>query len=140
MGAGPDPLTDSDPMFPLTSGIQYLDEVVVTGSLNASGVSSDSWLRYIPIFGSGLDAYDSFSRGHYWTGAFHTAMAISDVFLVKSLFTGIAKGGYKAFGKNYKNWSSWRSFYGKNGFADKGQDVHHWLFEKGGKSGSGLWR
>lgn len=28
--------------------------------------------------------------------------------------------------------------YGKEGFAGRGQDVHHWLFEKGGKSGDGF--
>ncbi|MFY8188981.1 MAG: RHS repeat domain-containing protein [Flavobacterium sp.] len=105
MGAGPDPLTDSDPMFPLTSGIQYLDEVVVTGSLNASGVSSDSWQRYVPVWGSGLDAYDAFSRGDWGWGIVHSALAISDVFLVKSLFTGIGKAvvrhGLKNGSKKY---------------------------------------
>ncbi|TXD83454.1 hypothetical protein ESY86_09525 [Subsaximicrobium wynnwilliamsii] len=75
--------TDDDPFI--------LDEVVITASGNASGVSSDSWTRYIPVYGSGVDAYDSFSRGDYWTGAMHTALAISDVFLVKSLVVGAGK-------------------------------------------------
>lgn len=86
---------------------------------NASGISDSSLLRYVPVLGSGLDAYDSFSRGDYWTGAFHTALAISDVFLVKAIFTGAAKGGIKALGKSYKNRSNWRSFYGEKGFAKR---------------------
>ncbi len=49
----------------------------------------------IPIWGSGREAAAAFSAGNYWTGAFFTAMAISDVFLVKA----IATAGVRALGK-----------------------------------------
>lgn len=68
-----------------------LNEVVVTGSANASGISSDSWQRYVPVWGSGVDAYDAFSSGDWGWGIAHSALAISDVFLVKSLVTGAGK-------------------------------------------------
>lgn len=45
-------------------------------------------------------------------------------------------------GKNFGRWqsgkNSWRGFYANKGFAKKGQDVHHWLFEKSGNTGSGF--
>lgn len=93
----------------------------------------------IPIWGSGRAAVDHFQNGNYWQGALYTGLAISDVFLVKSIFTGIAKGGIAAFGKNYSSWSSWRKFYGNEGFAESGQHLHHWLLRRNGqKSGTGL--
>lgn len=58
---------------------------------------------------------------------------------MKSLFSGVARGGFKALGKDLTNWSSWRSFYGKEGFADAGQHLHHWAWARdGAKSGSGF--
>lgn len=94
----------------------------------------------IPIWGSGKQAYYNFSDGDYIGGAGYTILAISDVFLVKSIVTGSLKGGITAMGKNYKNWGGgggWRSFYGKTGFAESGQQLHHWAWRRGGqKSGS----
>ena len=46
----------------------------------------------IPIWGSGRSAVDNFQNGNYWTGAAYTALAISDVFLVKAAATALAKG------------------------------------------------
>ncbi len=105
-------------------------------STNASGISDDSWLRYIPIVGSGIDAYDSFSRGDIWTGIGHSLLAISDVFLVKSIFTGIGKavirkgllGGTKRFfgvgmSHNYGATVSRLKRLGVNMSGYK----HHWL-------------
>ena len=57
----------------------------------ASGVSESSAARYVPVLGSGLDAYDAYSRGDYWKATGHALLAASDVFLVKSLVTGIGK-------------------------------------------------
>ncbi|WPU98892.1 DUF6443 domain-containing protein [Mucilaginibacter sp. cycad4] len=50
----------------------------------------------IPVWGNGRAAVDDFQNGNYWTGAFHTALAISDVFLVKAVVTSIAKVAVKA--------------------------------------------
>ncbi|MCC9019747.1 RHS repeat domain-containing protein [Flavobacterium lipolyticum] len=105
-----------------------------------SGVGQPGALEsMIPVWGSGRAAIDHFQNGNYWQGTFYTAMAISDVFLVKSIATGIAKGGLKAFGKSYSSWSSYRRFYGKEGFAETGQHLHHWALRRNGqKVGSGL--
>ena len=65
----------------------------------ASGVSEGSWVRYVPLIGSGIDAYDAFSKGNYLAGIFHTALAVSDVFLVKAAVTAVAKAGVKLMAK-----------------------------------------
>jgi RHS repeat-associated protein len=49
------------------------------------------WESLIPIWGSGRAAIDDFQNGHWGWGILHTALAISDVFLVRSLATGVAK-------------------------------------------------
>ena len=46
----------------------------------------------IPIWGSARSAVNDFQNGRWGWGIFNTAMAVSDVFLVKSLVTGLAKG------------------------------------------------
>ena len=86
----------------------------------------------IPVWGSGRAAIDDFQNGHYGGAAFNTALAISDVFLVKALATGIAKGGVKMLSKSYTYWSSARKFYGKEGFAEAGQQLHHWAWARNG--------
>ena len=50
----------------------------------------------IPLWGSGHMAYDAFHEGHYGWGAFHTAMAISDVSGVKALGSAAVKIGFKS--------------------------------------------
>lgn len=106
----------------------------------------------IPIWGSAKSAEYHYQNGEYWYGIGYTLLAISDLALLSSFGKGIAKGGLKALGKNYKNWSGnggWRGFYGKshytnpiNGkpiepFAKSGQEVHHWFWKRNGqKSGT----
>lgn len=53
----------------------------------------------MPIWGSGRAAIDHFQNGNYWRGAAYTALAISDVFLVKSLAVGAGKLVVAGFGK-----------------------------------------
>lgn len=72
-----------------------LKQVEAEFGLNSSGVSDESGQRYIPIFGSSLDADDAYGRGDIWTGHGHMLLAISDVFLIKSLFVGIGKSVFK---------------------------------------------
>ncbi len=50
----------------------------------------------IPIWGSGRAAINDFQNGDYVWGTVNTALAVSDVFLVKSLATGIGKAVWKA--------------------------------------------
>lgn len=77
----------------------------------------------IPVWGSGRSAVNEFQNGNYGWAAFHTAMAISDVFLVKSIATGIGKGAWKL---GSHSWSATRKWLGKNGYAESGQHLHHW--------------
>ncbi len=81
------------------------------------------WESLIPIWGSGRAAVDHFQNGNYWRGLGYTALAVSDVFLVKSITTGIGRGAWKL---GSHSWSATRSWLGKNGYAGAGQHVHHW--------------
>ena len=58
------------------------------------------WEGAIPIWGSGKAAINDFQTGHWGWGLFNSAMAVSDVFLVKALVVGagklVAKGVAKA--------------------------------------------
>lgn len=87
----------------------------------------------IPFWGSGRAAVDHFQNGNYWEGTFYTALAISDVFLVKSMVTGLARGGFKLLGSN--SWSATRQYYLKSGFAKPYQPLHHWLIQQNGRIG-----
>ena len=55
--------------------------------------------RYIPVYGSGLDSRDAFNTGHPWQGTFYGVLAITDVFLVKSVLVNLGKAGIKAIAK-----------------------------------------
>ncbi len=46
----------------------------------------------VPVWGSGRAAVDDFQNGRYGWAAFNAAMAISDVFLIKSIGTAVGKG------------------------------------------------
>lgn len=53
------------------------------------------WKAYTPVLGSGMEAYNDFCDGDYRWALMNTGIAVSDVFLVKSLFTGIGKAVVK---------------------------------------------
>jgi RHS repeat-associated protein len=57
----------------------------------------------IPVWGSGREAIHSFENGQYLRGTFHTVLAVTDVFLLKSIFTAggklFVKGGAKLASK-----------------------------------------
>jgi hypothetical protein len=48
--------------------------------------------QWIPIYGNGRNAINDFQTGHPYRSAFHTVMALSDVFIVKSL--AVSAGRY----------------------------------------------
>jgi len=48
-----------------------------------------------PVYGSGKQAYYDFQDGDWQWGLFNTGMAVSDVFLVKSVATGVGKAVMK---------------------------------------------
>jgi RHS repeat-associated protein len=84
---------------------------------------------FIPVWGSGRQAIHDYQTGHYLWGTFNAGMAVSDVFLVKSVATGIGKGAWKLGGHS---WSATRAWLAKTGQAEAGQQVHHWLIPQGG--------
>lgn len=101
-----------------------IEEITETfGIGEAEGASS-----LVPVYGSGRNAVNDFQNGRYISGAFNSVMAVSDVFLVKSIGKGILQGGLKFTGK--ESWSTARKGYGKSGFAKPYQDVHHWGVER----------
>jgi RHS repeat-associated protein len=81
----------------------------------------------IPVWGSGKQAIYDFQTGHYGWSAFNTSMAVSDVFLVKSLTTGVAKGAWKT---GSHAWKATRQWYGKGRELPKFTQVHHWFIEQ----------
>ncbi len=81
----------------------------------------------IPIYGSARLAVYDFRNKHYWWAAFNTAMAISDVLLVKSAATAIAKVGAKAFVEETaeRGFRSFAEFKQEVGPARPGFEWHH---------------
>jgi RHS repeat-associated protein len=90
----------------------------------------------IPIWGSGRQSVHDFQCGHYAWGTINAALAVSDVFLVKSLFTAAGKVGVEGLVKvsgsfEWKNGvRPWLNDVGWSEF--KGQQFHHWLIPQGG--------
>jgi len=78
------------------------------------------WKSLIPIIGSVQNANYHFGHGNYIRGIAYTALAISDIFLVKSIVVGagrlIARGGVALLGSEIAEGAklaisgSWRSF------------------------------
>jgi hypothetical protein len=89
----------------------------------------------IPVWGSGRAAINDFQNGNYGWATFNAAMAVSDVFLVKSIATAGIKGAWK-FGSH--SWRATRDWYGQRyggrwfekASLPRGVDVHHWLFHR----------
>ena len=103
--ASNNPILRNDPLGLRDTAINesnpnILPEVVVTTSKNKTVGQPGLAESLIPIWGSGRAAVDDFQNGRWGWGIFNTALAISDVFLVKSIVTGagklIGKAIYKA--------------------------------------------
>jgi hypothetical protein len=87
----------------------------------------------IPVWGSGRSAVNDFQNGRIGWGLFNTGMAISDVFLVKSIGTAVVKGVVKIGGSF--SWQATRSWYvnsARYGPLAGFQPVHHWLIPRNG--------
>lgn len=85
------------------------------------------WEGLIPIWGSGKSAYVNFKNGNYGWGIFYVVVAVSDIFLVKSIGQGILKGAWKM---GSHKWPATRQWLLKQGYAEKGQPVHHWAIHQ----------
>jgi RHS repeat-associated protein len=81
----------------------------------------------IPVYGSARLAIYDFQTGHYFWGSVNTVMAVSDVFLVKSLATAIAKVGVEVFVEETaeRGFQSFSAFKNEFGSAGKGFEWHH---------------
>ena len=88
------------------------------------------WESLIPVWGSGRSAINDFQCGRWGWGAFNTALAASDIFLVKSLITGAGKGLFKVAGSH--SWGATRQFMQKRGWYEVAENPegHHWLMER----------
>jgi RHS repeat-associated protein len=67
-------------------------------ALDPLGLKVGFWEGLIPIWGSGKRAIEDFQCGRWGWGLFNTALAVSDVFLLKALATALAKGAVEAGG------------------------------------------
>jgi RHS repeat-associated protein len=127
--AGNDPLDSYDPY-----GLSYIyidfggiDDSFEHHMLHAPGFGES----LIPVWGSARQAGVDFSCGRWIRGAFNTGLAISDIFLVKSLATAAGKGLFKIGGSHtWKQTSKWLTTTGWREF--KGQPFHHWLIPQSG--------
>jgi len=88
----------------------------------------------IPIWGSGRAAINDFQTGHWGWGLVNTGLAISDVFLVKSLVTAAGKVGVAGLVRlgGSETWGAAKGWMVRNGWREfKGQPFHHWLIPQG---------
>jgi hypothetical protein len=85
------------------------------------------WESMVPIWGSAREAEYNFNKGNYAIGIFYFILAVSDIFLIKSIVTGIGKGAWKL---GSHSWIATRKWAGKNGWAGKGEHVHHWMIKQ----------
>jgi RHS repeat-associated protein len=95
----------------------------------ASGEPVSTGESFVPIWGSGRQAINDYSTGHYVWGSVNTVMAVSDLVLVKTVATGVARGAWKTGGVA---WSTVRGWMGETGRAEAGQQVHHWAIPRNG--------
>ena len=82
------------------------------GAIDPMGLTEKPgfWESLIPIWGTGKEAVHDFECGRWGWGLFNSALAVSDVFVVRSVITGITRGAWK-FGSN--TWRATRSWYGE---------------------------
>ncbi len=79
---------------------EQLDPNEYLSSFNPMNGAPDGLDTYVPIWGSGKQAAYWFDNGDVSRGMMYSALAISDVFLVKALVTSVAKFGLTAAAKN----------------------------------------
>ncbi len=77
--------------------VNYIDPDGMLWRRWASGDEVGFGESLIPIWGSGRSAIHHYGQGHWVRGTAYTALAVTDVFLVKAVVTGVAKVGAKAF-------------------------------------------
>jgi RHS repeat-associated protein len=118
--------------LPYTNTVVNPSDYLPSGSPDPrAGIGlSSGFESYAPVWGSGRDAIYWFQQGDVSRGMLYSALAISDVFLVKAIAKGIAQGGIQALAKGNASWGTYRNFYTNSGFATKSQRIHHGLIEQ----------
>jgi hypothetical protein len=105
--------------------------------VQTTGVGENSygpeWVSYVPIIGSGRDAYRDFQKGDYGWAVFNAAMAVSDVFLVKSIVVAggkvLIRGGIKLTSGH--SWAQTKAYWSKKGITElMGGSKHHWAISQ----------
>jgi RHS repeat-associated protein len=81
----------------------------------------------IPVWGSGKSAFYNLKDGDLGWAAVNTGLAISDLFLVKSIYSGVSK---VSIGMSGGSWTNMRKAYGKAGWAVPKQEVHHAIWKR----------
>jgi len=83
---------------------------------------------FVPVAGSLRSSVNYYSEGRWAWGTIWAAAAVSDVFLIRSLVTGLLRGGWRIAGPyGWKGWTGVSKWLGDIGFRDfKGQIIHHW--------------
>jgi len=100
-----DPLTLNRYIYASNDPLLMYDITGLYGGKDNNGsVGQPEFLEsFIPVWGSGRAAIDNFQNGEYGWGLFNTAMAITDLVLVKSLVTIggklLVKGATKSLAK-----------------------------------------
>jgi len=93
------------------------------------------WESLIPVWGSGRQAIHDFQCGNWVSGIFNTALAVSDIFLIKSLATAVGKVGVRGLAKTTGShtWDATRKWMSRQGWRDfPGQEFHHWAIPQSG--------
>lgn len=132
----------------LELGVEMMGyDISLERPISDGGAQEGSWWDYVPVVGSVKSAIGVASAGDVgvWESlkiAGYLALAVSDVFLIKSLATGVARGAFQ-----YTNlaWSTPRGVEPvvKMGYQlsrrvpvdslGRHMPVHHWLFAQRGK-------
>lgn len=124
--------------FQSGGGFNFGNDQTNTSPDNSANQQTSRWDRevglgesLIPVWGSARMAVKDYREGRYGWAAVNTLMAASDVFLVKSLIVGVGKVSAGILWKTGSNkWRATRSWMGRTGQAEKGQEVHHWLLHR----------
>jgi RHS repeat-associated protein len=99
-----------------------------------------TWVSLLPVVGSSWQAYYDFQEGHYVWGTFNTVMAFSDLFLIKSLASGIARGAWSYSSRTWElwkrgsqTWEATRKWLRRIGWKTSKDEVfHHWAIPRNG--------
>jgi RHS repeat-associated protein len=126
-----DPAQEDDNFYKYTSN-SLIDWVDPSGLVVSAPGFAES---LIPVWGSGRQSVHDYQCGHYIWGTVNAALAVSDVFLVKSLATTAGKVGVEGLVKvsGSHTWDATRKWVAREGWRDfSGQAFHHWAIPQNG--------